>query len=53
MKGNADLCGNMVAHLSLDKDAPHGRPVQPLGSGEIVAFPQVGGLHYRYERLAA
>jgi transposase InsO family protein len=40
-------------HLSLDKDAPHGRPVQPVGSGEIVAFPQVGGLHYRYERLAA
>ena len=27
--------------------------LQPLGSGEIVAFPQVGGLHYRYERLAA
>ena len=21
-------------HLPLDKDAPHGRPVQPLGSGE-------------------
>ena len=40
-------------HLSLDKDAPYGRPVQPVSSGEIVAFPQVGGLHYRYERLAA
>jgi hypothetical protein len=40
-------------HLSLDKDAPHGRLVQPVGSGEIVAFPQVGGLHHRYERLAA
>jgi len=40
-------------HLSLDKDAPYGRPVQPVGSGEIVAFPQVGGLHHRYERLAA
>ena len=40
-------------HLSLDKDTPHGRPAQPVGSGEIVAFPQVGGLHHRYERLAA
>ncbi len=40
-------------HLSLDKDAPYGRPVQPVSSGEIVAFPQVGGLHHRYERLAA
>jgi len=40
-------------HLSLDKDTPLGRPVQPVGSGEIVAFPQVGGLHHRYERLAA
>ncbi len=40
-------------HLSLDKDAPYGRPVQPVGSGEIAAFPQVGGLHRRYERLAA
>ncbi len=40
-------------HLSLDKDAPHGRPVQPVGSGETVAIPQIGGLHHRYERLAA
>ncbi len=40
-------------HLSLDKDAPYGRPVQPVGSGEIVAFPQVGGLYHRYEWLAA
>jgi transposase InsO family protein len=40
-------------HLSLDKDAPYGRPVQPVSSGEIVAFSQVGGLHHRYQRLAA
>ncbi len=40
-------------HLSLDKDTPEGRTVQPGGNGEIVAFPQVGGLHHRYERLAA
>ena len=40
-------------HLSLGKDTPDGRPVQPVGTGKIVAFPQVGGLHHRYERLAA
>ena len=40
-------------HLSLGKDTPEGRPVQPGGSGKIVSFPQVGGLHHRYERLAA
>ncbi len=40
-------------HLSLAKDTPDGRPVQPIGTGMIVAFPQVGGLHHRYERLAA
>ena len=40
-------------HLSLDKDTPDRRRVKPVGSGKVVAFPQVGGLHHRYERLAA
>ena len=40
-------------HLSLDKDAPNGRSVQPVDNGRIVSFLQVGGLHHRYERLAA
>ncbi len=40
-------------HVSLDKDTPEGRPVQAASVGKIVAFPQVGGLHHRYERLAA
>ena len=40
-------------HLSLDKDCPESRPVQPPAFGRIVAVPQVGGLHHRYERLAA
>ena len=39
-------------HLSLAKDAPETRPVQADG-GTIVAIPQVGGLHHRYERRAA
>jgi transposase InsO family protein len=40
-------------HLSLAKDTPNPRPVQPLELGAIVAIPQVGGLHHRYERRAA
>ncbi len=40
-------------HLSLDKDCPDSRPIQPPRIGRVVAIPQVGGLHHRYERLAA
>ena len=40
-------------HLALGKDTPDGRPVQSADGGKVVAFPQVGGLHHRYERLAA
>ncbi len=40
-------------HLSLGKDCPEPRPVQPPSAGNVVAFPQVGGLHHRYERRAA
>ena len=38
-------------HLSLDKDSPDPRPVQ--SAGKIIAIPEVGGLHHRYERRAA
>ncbi len=38
-------------HLSLDKDSPDSRAVQSVG--KVVAIPQVGGLHYRYDRRAA
>jgi len=38
-------------HLSLDRDSPDPRPVH---SGvKVIAFPEVGGLHHRYERTAA
>jgi putative transposase len=40
-------------HLSLVKDAPEPRPVQPSERGAVVAIPQVGGLHNRHERRAA
>jgi transposase InsO family protein len=40
-------------HLSLDKDCPDSRPIQLRSLGRVVAIPKVGGLHHRYERLAA
>jgi transposase InsO family protein len=40
-------------HLSLDKDCPDARPIRPPNGGKVIAIPQVGGLHHRYERLAA
>jgi len=40
-------------HLSLNKDCPQPRPVQPPSAGKIVAIPEVGRLHHRYQRRAA
>jgi transposase InsO family protein len=40
-------------HRSLDKDCPQHRLIQPPLAGKIIAFPEVGGLHHRYERRAA
>ena len=41
-------------HLSLDKDAPIPRSVTAANDGAaVVAIPEVGGLHHRYERRAA
>jgi putative transposase len=40
-------------HLSLNKDAPISRSVAASPDGRIVAVPQLGGLHHRYERRAS
>ena len=40
-------------HLALEKDAPAPRAVEPPECGDVVAVPQVGGLHHRYVRRAA
>jgi putative transposase len=49
-------CGyyhNWRTHLSLGKDAPEARRVQPLSEGNVVEMPEVGGLHHPYERRAS
>jgi putative transposase len=53
LKSYLDYYEHSRTHLSLAKDAAVARPIQPLGAGSIVAIPQVGGLHHRYERIAA
>ena len=40
-------------HLSLEKDAPKPRAIEPPEAGEIIAVSKVGGLHHRYTRRAA
>ncbi len=40
-------------HLSLGKDAPDPRAMQPLEMGGVVEIAEVGGLHHRYERRVA
>ncbi len=40
-------------HLSLGKDAPQSRRIQPSAEGEVVEIREVGGLHHHYERRAA
>ncbi|MCO6436669.1 MAG: integrase core domain-containing protein [Phycisphaerae bacterium] len=39
-------------HLSLGRNAPISREVEPPSKGRLVAVPQVGGLHHRYRRAA-
>jgi transposase InsO family protein len=53
VKSFAEYYHRSRTHLSLSKDSPESRVVQPPGLGRIVAIPQVGGLHHRYERRAA
>ena len=40
-------------HLGLAKDTPVTRPVQSPSAGRVVATAEVGGLHHRYDRIAA
>jgi len=39
-------------HLSLDKQSPVPRSIEPPERGKVVAIPHVGGLHHEYRRAA-
>ena len=48
-----DYYNETRTHLSLAKDAPRPRTVQPPSEGSVVKVPRVGGLHHEYLRRAA
>lgn len=39
-------------HLSLERNSPIAREIEPPERGRVIAIPQVGGLHHRYCRAA-
>jgi hypothetical protein len=47
-----NVTGNPSA-LSLGKDAPEARSIEPPEMGKVIELPLVGGLHHRYARRAA
>jgi transposase InsO family protein len=53
LRSYIDFYHRWRVHQSLEMDAPEHRPVQPPELGEIVEFPDVGGLQRHYERRAA
>jgi len=53
LKSYLDYYERSRTHLALGKDAPSSRPIQPAAMGRVAEVPQVGGLHHRYERVAA
>jgi putative transposase len=53
LKSFIDYYHRSRTHLALEKDSPEPRPIQAPESGRIIAIPEVGGLHHRYERRAA
>ena len=45
-------CNTARPHQSLANNSPQPRMVEPPPRGRIIAMPQVGGLHHRYQRAA-
>lgn len=53
VKRFADYYNGVRTHLSLEKDAPNGRPIQSQNRGTIRSRRHCGGLHHEYYRQAA
>ena len=53
LRSYVDYYQRCRTHLSLAKDTPVTRPVQPPEMGRVIEMPVVGGLHHRYLRQAA
>ena len=53
LRAYVDYYHHWRTHLSLGKDPPVSRAVEPTDLGAIIAMPHVGGLHHSYHRQAA
>ncbi len=53
LRSYIDYYHHWRTHLSLSKDPPVSRAVEPADPGEVIAMPHVGGLHHSYHRHAA
>ena len=51
LRGYCSYYNTARPHQSLDNNSPQPRVVEPRPRGRIVAIPQVGGLHHRYQRV--
>ncbi len=49
LRGYVDYYNRTRTHLSLDKDAPVSRAIEPFG--RILPVPMLGGLHHQYVRI--
>ena len=47
-----DYYHNSRPHRSLERNSPAPREIEPPSKGKVIAIPQVGGLHHRYNRAA-
>jgi putative transposase len=52
LKSYAIYYNEARTHLSLDKQSPVPRSIEPPERGKVVAIPHVGGLHHEYRRAA-
>src|SRR5215813_1129529 len=47
-----DYYHNSRPHQSLERNSPAPREIEAPSKGKVIAIPQVGGLHHRYQRAA-
>ena len=52
LKSYATYYHEARTHLSMDKQSPVPRSIEPPEQGKVVAIPHVGGLHHEYRRAA-
>ena len=50
MKEYLDYYHHSRPHLSLERNSPTPRDIEPPSDGEIISIPKVGGLHHLYTR---